>query len=128
VAVDHKIAGTLILADELRSGVETLLLDLKAAGIERIVLATGDRRDVADGISAGLSIDAIRTELTPDQKVTVVKAERKYGPVMMIGDGINVAPALAAADIGVAMGANGAAAAAEVADVILWWTSSIGYY
>ena len=67
----------------------------------------------------GLSIDAVRSELTPDQKTLVVLSERKNGPVMMIGDGVNDAPALAAADLGVAMGAKGAAASAEAADVVL---------
>jgi len=119
VAVNHSHVGTLVLADELRAGVRRLLIDLKDFGISRIVLATGDRQDVAESIAADLPIDAIRPELTPDQKVMVVLAERKYGAVMMIGDGVNDAPALAAADVGVAMGANGAAASAEVADVIL---------
>ncbi len=119
VAIDNKLAGELVLADELRVGTEVLLQNLRNLGIERIVLATGDRRDVADTISAGLSIDAVRSELTPDQKVLVVLSERKSGPVMMVGDGVNDAPALAAADIGLAMGARGAAASAEAADVVL---------
>ena len=66
-----------------------------------------------------LSIDAVRSELSPDQKILVVLSERKTGPVLMIGDGINDAPALAAADVGLAMGAKGAAASAEAADVVL---------
>jgi P-type E1-E2 ATPase len=70
-------------------------------------------------IATGLAIDAVRSELDPDQKVLVVLSERKHGPVMMIGDGVNDAPALAAADVGVAMGAKGAAASAEAADVVL---------
>jgi heavy metal translocating P-type ATPase len=119
VAVDGKLAGVLVLADELRAGTEALLCSLKALGVERIVLATGDRREVADMIAQGLSIDAVRSELSPDQKTMVVLSERKNGPVMMIGDGINDAPALAAADLGLAMGANGAAASAEAADVVL---------
>jgi heavy metal translocating P-type ATPase len=119
VALDGKLAGVLILADELRTGTEQLLCDLRALGIEHIVLATGDRHEVARYVSAGLSIDQVRSELTPDQKILVVVAERKNGPVMMIGDGVNDAPALAAADIGVAMGAKGAAASAEAADVVL---------
>jgi heavy metal translocating P-type ATPase len=119
VAIDGELAGEIVLADELRAGTEALLGDLRKLGIERIVLATGDRRAVADGITAGLSIDAVRSELTPDQKVMVVLSERKNGPVMMVGDGVNDAPALAAADIGLAMGARGAAASAEAADVVL---------
>ena len=72
-----------------------------------------------EAVAAGLSIDLVRSELTPDQKILVVLSERKNGPVMMIGDGVNDAPALAAADIGLAMGAKGAAASAEAADVVL---------
>jgi heavy metal translocating P-type ATPase len=119
VAVDGKPVGMLTLADELRAGTENLLRELRSLGIERIVLATGDRADVATFIAAGLSIDLVRAELPPDQKVQVVLSERAHGPVMMIGDGVNDAPALAAADIGVAMGARGAAASAEAADVVL---------
>ena len=119
VAVDGRLAGMLILADELRAGTEALLRNLRNLGIERIVLATGDRRDVAEMVAKGLPIDVVRSELTPDQKTLVVISERKNGPVMMIGDGVNDAPALAAADIGLAMGAKGAAASAEAADIVL---------
>ena len=119
VGCDSALTGLLIFSDELREGTELLLRSLRALGIERIVLATGDRHDVAAFVSAGLSIDQVRSELTPDQKILVVLAERKNGPVMMIGDGVNDAPALAAADIGMAMGARGAAASAEAADVVL---------
>jgi heavy metal translocating P-type ATPase len=119
VAIDGILAGELMLADELRAGTKALLQNLRNLGIERIVVATGDRHDVADAVTAGLSIDAVLSELTPDQKVLVVLSERKNGPVMMVGDGINDAPALAAADIGLAMGARGTAASAEAADVVL---------
>lgn len=119
VAIDNRLAGEFVLADELRPGTEALLQNLRRLGVERIVLATGDRRDVAEVITVGLSIDAVRSELTPDQKVMVVLSERKNGPVMMVGDGVNDAPALAAADVGLAMGAKGAAASAEAADVVL---------
>jgi len=119
VAIDGSLAGVLVLADELRAGTEALLRELRSMGIERIVLATGDRHEVAESIAAGLSLDLVRSELTPDQKILVVLSERKNGPVMMIGDGVNDAPALAAADVGVAMGAKGAAASAEAADVVL---------
>jgi heavy metal translocating P-type ATPase len=119
IAVDGKLAGLMLLSDELRAGTQTMLQELRALGIERIVLATGDRHEVAEAVAAGLSIDLVRSELTPDQKILVVLSERKNGPVMMIGDGVNDAPALAAADIGLAMGARGAAASAEAADVVL---------
>jgi heavy metal translocating P-type ATPase len=119
VAVDGKLAGFLILADELRAGTQAMLHELRKMGIERIVLATGDRHEVARFIASGLSLDLVRSELTPDQKILVVLSERKNGPVMMIGDGVNDAPALAAADVGIAMGAKGAAASAEAADVVL---------
>ena len=119
VAMDARLVGVLILVDRVRAGTEALLRDLKSLGLARIVLATGDRRDVAEAVAGGLPIDAVRWELSPDQKTLVVLSERKNGPVMMIGDGINDAPALAAADLGMAMGAKGAAASAEAADVVL---------
>ncbi|MBR0968378.1 heavy metal translocating P-type ATPase [Bradyrhizobium diazoefficiens] len=119
LAVEGRLAGRIVLADQLRGGMAALLARLRVLDVERIVLATGDRRDVADAVTAGLGLDAVRAELTPDQKVMVVLSERKQGPVMMIGDGVNDAPALAAADVGVAMGAKGAAASAEAADAVL---------
>lgn len=119
VAVDGRLAGEIRLADELRSGTQALLDRLRTLGVQRIVLATGDRREVADAVTAGLGIDAVRSGLTPDQKVLVVLSERKNGSVMMVGDGVNDAPALAAADVGVAMGARGTAASAEAADVVI---------
>lgn len=119
VAIDGRLAGEIRLADELRSGTQSLLQRVRMLGVQRIVLATGDRSAVADAVTAGLGIDAVRSELTPDQKVLVVLSERKNGPVMMVGDGINDAPALAAADVGVAMGARGATASAEAADVVI---------
>ena len=119
LAVDGKLMGHFVMADALRSGTSELLAGLRRLGIGRILLATGDRRAVADAVTEGLGLDAVRADLTPDQKVLLVLTERKNGPVMMVGDGVNDAPALAAADIGVAMGARGAAASAEAADVVL---------
>ncbi|MCB0043557.1 MAG: HAD-IC family P-type ATPase, partial [Caldilinea sp.] len=119
LAVDGEPAGHIIMADTLRSGTAEMLAGLRNRGIERILLATGDRRAVSDAVTEGLGLDAVRADLTPDQKVLLVLTERKNGPVMMVGDGVNDAPALAAADIGVAMGARGAAASAEAADVVL---------
>ena len=119
LAVDGRLMGHFVMADALRSGTSELLAGLRRLGIGRILLATGDRRAVADAVTEGLGLDAVRADLTPDQKVLLVLTERKNGPVMMVGDGVNDAPALAAADIGVAMGARGAAASAEAADVVL---------
>lgn len=119
VGIDGRLAGHLVMADPLRDGTLDMLAGLRRQGVSRILLATGDRQEVADRVTAGLGLDGIRAGLTPDQKVLLVLTERKRGPVMMVGDGVNDAPALAAADIGVAMGARGAAASAEAADVVL---------
>jgi heavy metal translocating P-type ATPase len=119
LAVDEQLMGHLVMADALRGGTADLLAGLRRLGLARILLATGDRRAVAEAVTEGLGLDAVRADLTPDQKVLLVLSERKNGPVMMVGDGVNDAPALAAADIGVAMGARGAAASAEAADVVL---------
>ncbi|MGO4558199.1 heavy metal translocating P-type ATPase [Mesorhizobium sp. 2RAF21] len=119
VGIDGRLAGHLVMADPLREGTHRMLSGLRDQGVERILLATGDRQEVAERVSQGLGLDGIRAGLTPDQKVLLVLTERKHGPVMMVGDGVNDAPALAAADVGVAMGARGAAASAEAADVVL---------
>lgn len=119
VALDGMPAGSLTLRDELRFGMKESLDELKRLGIERIVLATGDRHEVADAVAHGLPIDAVRSSLTPEQKTLIVLSERKNGPVLMVGDGINDAPALAAADVGLALGARGIAASAEAADIVL---------
>ncbi|SMC52085.1 heavy metal translocating P-type ATPase [Rhizobium sp. RU36D] len=119
VAVDGVLAGDIVMADALREGTPQMIANLRRLGISRIVMATGDRRAVAEKVTDGLGLDAVRADLTPDQKVLLVLTERKHGPVMMVGDGVNDAPALAAADIGVAMGARGAAASAEAADVVI---------
>jgi cation transport ATPase len=116
MVVSRAISSWLILCAMIASECS---LACVGRGIERILLATGDRRDVAKRITEGLGLDGIRADLSPNEKVLLVLTERKHGPVMMVGDGVNDAPALAAADIGVAMGARGAAASAEAADVVL---------
>ena len=92
---------------------------LRQAGIARIVLASGDSRAVTEKIGGALRLDDVRAELTPAGKVDIVMAERRHGTVLMAGDGVNDAPALAAADVGIAMGARGSAASAEAADAVL---------
>ena len=119
LAVNGRLVAHIVMADTLREGTAGLLSGLRRLGVARIILATGDRHAVAEAVTKGLDLDGVRSELTPDQKVLLVLTERKNGPVMMVGDGVNDAPALAAADIGVAMGARGAAASAEAADVVL---------
>ncbi|MWD27436.1 cadmium-translocating P-type ATPase [Aquicoccus sp. SCR17] len=119
VAVDGRMAGGLVMADRLRDGARAMLDGLRDQGVVRILLATGDRAEVAERVTAGLGLDGVRAGLTPDQKVLLVLTEHRNGPVMMVGDGVNDAPALAAADVGVAMGARGAAASAEAADVVI---------
>jgi len=119
VAIDGHMAGHMVMADPLREGAAGMIDGLRREGIVRILLATGDRVEVAKRVTEGLGLDGVRAGLTPDQKVLLVLTERKNGPVMMVGDGVNDAPALAAADVGVAMGARGAAASAEAADVVL---------
>ncbi|MFN3673150.1 MAG: heavy metal translocating P-type ATPase [Bosea sp. (in: a-proteobacteria)] len=119
VAIDERYAGSILLTDRLRDGTKALLASLRAQGITRLVLATGDREAVAQGIASGLGLDRVVADLTPSRKIDIVKQERSHGPVMMVGDGVNDAPALAAADIGVAMGARGSAASAEAADLVL---------
>ena len=119
VAIDGDLAGVLVFSDAVREGAAALLNTLRTLGILRIVLASGDRRDAAEAVARGLALDAVFAELTPEQKTAIVAQEREHAPVMMVGDGVNDAPALSAADVGVAMGAKGAAASAEAADVVI---------
>ena len=119
VAVDGHLAGHLILADALRHDAGRALARLREAGFARLVLASGDHREVVEAIASLLDLDDTRFELLPNEKVGVVVAERANGVVLMAGDGVNDAPALAAADVGISMGARGSPASAESADAVL---------
>jgi heavy metal translocating P-type ATPase len=119
VAIDGRIAGALLLVDEIRLDSPRALRLLRKAGIERIVMLTGDRHDVAETIGTLLGVDEALAEQRPQDKLTAIEAARGSGTTIMVGDGINDAPALAAADVGVAMGERGAAASSEAAGAIL---------
>ncbi len=119
VSVDGRVVGALLLADELRKETPRAIQSLRAAGVERIVMVTGDRADAAETIAAALDIDAVLSDRVPSDKVDAVLMERRQHPTLMVGDGINDAPALAAADVGVALGARGASASSEAADVVI---------
>ena len=119
VAVEGKFAGILLLADQIRLETPRALRLLRQAGIRRIVMLTGDRRAVAEAIGGTLGVDEVLAEQDPPQKLAAIEAARGAGTIIMVGDGVNDAPALAAADVGVAMGARGAAASAEAAGVVL---------
>jgi heavy metal translocating P-type ATPase len=119
VMVDGAPAGILHFEDRLRDDAAALLSALREQGITRIVLASGDRTEAVEEAAGRIEVDAAFGELTPPQKVDIVRAEARRAPVMMVGDGVNDAPALAAATVGVALGARGEAASSEAADVVL---------
>jgi Cd2+/Zn2+-exporting ATPase len=114
------VCGLIALADEIRPGIVDTLADLRAAGIEHLIMLTGDNRPTAEAVAAKAGIDEVRAELLPEDKVTAIEAlVAKYGRVAMIGDGVNDAPAVARASVGIAMGAAGTDAAIETADIAL---------
>lgn len=119
-AKSQTFLGLLGVADTLREDAVEMIKALKAIGIEHIVMLTGDNAKVAKKIAARAGVDEFHADLLPQDKVTVLKSlQKKYGPVAMVGDGVNDAPSLATADIGIAMGGAGTDVAIETADVVL---------
>ncbi len=118
-AVDGRPAGVLLLEDRIRPDARQTIRAVRQGGISRIVLATGDRAEAADAVGALTGVDEVVAELTPSDKLDVVRREQRLAPVIMTGDGINDAPALALADVGIAMGARGSTASSEAADAVL---------
>ena len=119
VAIDGSVAGALVLDDPIRPDTPRVIRALRRAGIKRVIMVTGDHPDVAESVGISIGVDRILSERDPADKVDAVKAEGETGVTIMVGDGVNDAPALAAADVGVAMGARGATASSEAADVVL---------
>jgi heavy metal translocating P-type ATPase len=120
VAIDNRLAGLVTFKDQLRPGVPELMQRLRAMGVQRTVMLTGDSLEHAQVIGKQAGIDQIEANLLPEDKVRLVKALMQQHPVVaMIGDGINDAPALATATVGIAMGAHGTGISAEAADIVL---------
>jgi heavy metal translocating P-type ATPase len=119
VSVDGKPAGVLILDDPIRPDAARTIRALRQSGVKRVVMLTGDRAEVAETVGAVLGVDDVFAGRSPAEKLDVARAESGRAPTIMVGDGINDAPALARADVGVAMGARGATASSETADVVL---------
>jgi Cd2+/Zn2+-exporting ATPase len=123
LAIDRVYAGCLVISDELKSGSVQAVQDLRAAGVKTVIMLTGDSRIAGESIGRQLGLDAVYTELLPQDKVARLEAleddPAKRGNLVFVGDGINDAPALARSDIGIAMGGVGSDAAIEAADVVL---------
>ena len=123
VAVDGQYAGYIVISDEIKPGAQEAVAALKALGVRKTVMLTGDRRETADAVGGALAMDEIHAQLLPDGKVqqleVLLRQTTGRGALIFVGDGINDAPVLARADVGVAMGALGSDAAIEAADVVL---------
>ena len=123
VVIDKKYAGYILISDKIKEDSEKAIIDLKKTNIKQIVMLTGDRKEVGEGVAKKLNIDKVWSELLPDKKAEkleeLLKEKSPKGKVIFVGDGINDAPVLALADIGIAMGALGSDAAIEAADIVI---------
>ena len=122
VACDGTYAGSIVISDEIKNGVKEALSEMRSAGVRKTVMLSGDRVKAAESVAETLGIDEFRAELLPAGKVREIEkliSEEKNGKVAFVGDGINDAPVLMRADVGIAMGSLGSDAAIEAADVVL---------
>lgn len=119
VAIGDETAATIVLHDPIRPDARSTIRALRHSGIRRVVMLTGDHPEVAETVGFGIGADLVLAERSPSEKVDAVRDESARGTTIMVGDGLNDAPALASADVGVAMGARGATASAQAADAVL---------
>ncbi|MBC7551185.1 MAG: heavy metal translocating P-type ATPase [Cellulomonas sp.] len=119
IAVDDEPAGAFLLEDAIRPDAPRMVRSLREAGISRVVLVTGDRADIADMVGRIVGVDSVLADCDPADKLLAIEHESTRGATIMVGDGINDAPALAAAGVGVALASRGATASSEAADVVL---------
>lgn len=119
VSVDGCLVGAFLIEDPIRADAARTVRKLRKAGFAEVIMLTGDRADLAETVGAAIGADAVLAERSPIDKAEVVRAARERGATVMVGDGINDAPALAAADVGVALGVRGATASSEASDVVL---------
>ncbi len=122
VGIDGHLAGVVVMADELRADADRIVERLRAEGVRHVAMVSGDRRSVAERVGRELGVDRVYAEQSPAEKLEVVRSLRtdpRLRPVVMVGDGVNDAPALALADLGIAMGAAGATVSSETADAVI---------
>ena len=122
VGVDERLAGVLVMADRLRPDAASLVRELHAAGVERVAMVTGDVAEVADAVAEQAGLDRVYSEQSPQGKLSVVRAMRarpELRPVVMVGDGVNDAPALALADVGIALAGESRTVSSEAADAVI---------